>query len=442
MGYMSRNNRRPNEYASSAGHTSVINEPAVNIFLERCALPPLVDEVEMLPVNLIDIQPLDLNPIDIIIAVDGGFGEAVVRKEFPSSTITFFNFGALMFRSVDLDNLKALPFIDPEDMARLKRIQRFPFVLPTRNISLAGNTLTNSARLALFEFFSKSHDGEKPFLDALRWLIFQQYRGGKNTYTWNLASCPSCEARNIEVNVTMGNQFDCPKCGKVIYFTDIFRLHEVIDDEQGAGGVVAYTMGLLEQTLIIHLIKTICELKPDLLKSILFIKDGPLAFFGQTANIHRPMRELVSFLADKGCLNMVGIEKSGAFVDHAHQIKYKLKPGQVLILDNEYIYKYIIPGTANPDNPYGSTTYYSNKLIYRTHDDKLYVLTLPTPRLTGKPAVADFLGLDAVLDNIARLKCDMYDDSLIPVALVNKLVSLSQHPSMVLLEQFAKKQMG
>lgn len=66
MGYMSRNNRRPNEYASSAGHTSVINEPAVNIFLERCALPPLVDEVEMLPVNLIDIQPLDLNPIDIM----------------------------------------------------------------------------------------------------------------------------------------------------------------------------------------------------------------------------------------------------------------------------------------------------------------------------------------------------------------------------------------
>lgn len=205
-------------------------------------------------------------------------------------------------------------------------------------------------------------------------------------------------------------------------------------------------MGLLEQTLLIHLIKTLWEIKPDLLKSILFIKDGPLAFFGQTANLHKPVRDLIAFLAQKGgedpCINMVGIEKSGAFVDHAHEIKNKLKPGQALILDNDYIYKYIVPGTADPDRPYGSTTYYGNKIIYRTPDDCLYVLTLPTTRLTGKPAIADFPGFDTILSNVAHLKCDMYDDALIPIALVNKLVSLSQHPSMILLEQFAKKKMG
>jgi hypothetical protein len=139
---------------------------------------------------------------------------------------------------------------------------------------------------------------------------------------------------------------------------------------------------------------------------------------------------------------MVGIEKSGAFVDHAHEIKNKLEPGQSLILDNDYIYKYIIPGTADPSNPYGRTTYYGNKVIYRTEEDKLYVLTLPTVRITGNPSRTDFPNFDTILSNVARLKCDMYDDALIPVALANKLVSLSQHPSIVLLEQFAKKQMG
>jgi predicted RNA-binding Zn-ribbon protein involved in translation (DUF1610 family) len=446
MGYISRNNRRPAEYASKGGHLGIINQPAVNTFLERCILPSRRGEVQMLPVNLVEVQPPEKNPIEIIIAIDGGYGETVIQKEFPSSLITFFNFGALMFRVSDLDNLKEIPFIDPKDMARLKNIQRFPFVMPTKNISLDGNTLTNSVRLSLFEFFSQSQDGEKPFLDALRWLIFQQYQGGKAAPTWNLASCPSCEARNIEITASMGNRFDCPHCGKSIYLTDIFRLHEVIDDEQGAGGVIGYTMGLLEQILIIHLIKAIWDIRPDFLKSILFIKDGPLAFFGQTANIHKPMREMVTFLARKGgstpFINMVGIEKSGAFVDHAHEIKSKLEPGQALILDNDYIYKYIIPGTADPDNPYGRTTYYGNKVIYRTEEDKLYVLTLPTTQFTGNPSRTDFPNFDAILTNVSRLKCDMYDDALIPIALVNKLVSLSQHPSMILLEQFAKKQMG
>ena len=36
-------------------------------------------------------------------------------------------------------------------------------------------------------------------------------------------------------------------------------------------------------------------------------------------------------------------------------------------------------------------------------------------------------------------KCDMYDDSLVPIALVNKLVSLANHPSSRILQKFAKQ---
>jgi len=42
-------------------------------------------------------------------------------------------------------------------------------------------------------------------------------------------------------------------------------------------------------------------------------------------------------------------------------------------------------------------------------------------------------------NNIDKLKCDMYENSLLPVALANKLVSLSNHPSSVLLEKFARQ---
>ena len=39
--------------------------------------------------------------------------------------------------------------------------------------------------------------------------------------------------------------------------------------------------------------------------------------------------------------------------------------------------------------------------------------------------------------NIEKLKCDMYDNALLPVALANKLVSLAQFPSSRILHRFA-----
>ena len=41
--------------------------------------------------------------------------------------------------------------------------------------------------------------------------------------------------------------------------------------------------------------------------------------------------------------------------------------------------------------------------------------------------------------NIQKLRCDMYDDAIVPIALANKLVSLANHPSKILLEKFASK---
>lgn len=134
---------------------------------------------------------------------------------------------------------------------------------------------------------------------------------------------------------------------------------------------------------------------------------------------------------------MAGLEKSGAFVEHADEISAKLKDGTVLILNNDYIYKYILPGKADPARPYGSTTYYSNKLIFKTLAGGMYVVSLPTSEIMANPKERDFRNLCAILTNIEKLKCDMYDNSLIPIALANKLVSLAEHPSSKILQKFA-----
>jgi hypothetical protein len=439
MGYSGRTGRRPAEYASRNSHTNIINDKTVQGFLEGCHLPPKNEDVSISS-SLVEKINKCPNPIKHIIAIDGGYTEVPVRKEFPSARIAFFQFGGLFFNISDLENISSQPFIDPEDMEKLKRLERFKLTIPTKNITFSTNpTLTHSVRNAIHNFFIEKRD-PSCFAETLKWLIYQEFKSNPET-SWTLSQCPYCQARSIELErnkIKKDFTLQCPSCAKTLYLTDVLRLHEAIDDELGAGGILGYLMVTLEQILLVHFLKLILEIKPNLLHEFLFIKDGPLAFFGQTANLHKPMRFLVQFLFSNHNLYLVGLEKSGAFVEHAMEIQNKLEPSSVLILDNDYIYKYIIPGKADPEQPYGKTTYYSNKIIYKTENGNVYVATLPTSTILIHPQRKDFRGLDIICENLTRLKCDMYDSSLFPVALANKLVSLSNHPSATILGKFAK----
>lgn len=440
MSYTSKNGRRPNEYASKTSHGYIIRDPEVSEFLDKCNLPKMADNVEV-PANLqFSLEALENNPIKHIVAVDGGRSEVFVRKDFPSSTLTFFQFGALFFKTEDLEAISKMAFIDPADMAKLNTIERYKLALPTKNILLKdAASFKESFRKSLFDFFMKGSSGET-FAETLRWLIFQEFDAPLDEY--KLSTCPSCGARDISLgSKTNDFIFQCPHCKEEIYITDVFRLHEAIDDELGAGGVLGYVTVLIEQIIVVYLIKAILETKPSILGEILFIKDGPLAFFGQTANMQKPLRHLTNFLSEKHNLFLAGLEKSGPFVEHADEIGKKLKPGTALLLDNAYIYKYILPGKVDNTAPYARSSYYSGKMIFKSMDEKIYVVTIPTKNadVVLAPKKSDFHNLDVILNNIQKLRCDMYDNSLFPVALANKLVSLANHPSSAILEKFAKK---
>ena len=442
MGYVSRKGRRPNEFASKSSHSYIINDNTVEDYLHKCSLPKTADEVDIDYKGVELLTQLEINPIKSIITIDGGYTQVIVRKEFPSATIAFFQFGALIFNVSDLDDLGKKSFIEPSDISKLKQIERLKLVLPIKNINLKEeSSLINSVRRTIFDFFSKQPKDDS-FIETLRWFVFEEYNTPKDKYT--LANCPSCENPKIELYKKHLKDyiFKCPVCNADIYLTDAFRLHEAIDNDLGAGGILGYVTTAFEQIILVHIIRLILKTKPNLLNEIFFIKDGPLAFFGQTANMYKPMRKLISFLFNKYNIYLAGLEKSGPFVEHADEISKKMIPGQILLLDNEYIYKYIIPGKADPSNPYGRTTYYGNKLIFKSYDECIYVVSLPTIETLADPKREDFKNLDCTLLNIQKLRCDMYDSSLIPVALVNKLVSLANHPSSIILEKFAKNKLS
>lgn len=441
MSYGNDYSNKPFERASKTSHTNIINDTAVQSFLSKCKIPPYHEEIDDKDIELLMLEEPTKNPIKNIITIDGGYTNVFVKEDFPSSTIAFFQFGALFFKHQDLLDLKEKPFIDPEDFSKLQNIQRIKLVVPTKGIALDGEIdFVSSVRRTIYEFFI-SQPERNGFMDALKWLIFEEYSSSDNSKIWHLATCPHCsvgvdiQRKNVQSDYTI----TCPHCGGKIYLTDILRLHEVIDNELGAGGILGYLTTAVEQIIIVYLIKQMLNIRPNLLSQTLFVKDGPLAFFGQTANLHKPMRKLVTFLNQNHSIYLVGLEKSGSFVEHAVQASKKMLPKQMLLLGNSYIYKYIIPGNGRDSEPYAISSYYGHKVIFKSEHNNVYVATIPNVQAMIEPQISDYININEILYNITALKCDLYYNSLVPIVMANKLVSLADHPSSDLLKTFAQE---
>ena len=441
MSYGNDYSNKPFERASKTSHTNIINDATVQSFLSKCRIPPYHQEIDEKDIELHMLEELVENPIKNIITIDGGYTNVFVKEDFPSATIAFFQFGALFFKHQDLLDLKEKPFIDPEDFSKLQNIQRIKLVVPTKGIALDGESdLISSVRRTIYDFFI-SQPEKNGFMDALKWLVFEEYILSDNRNIWHLATCPHC---NMGVDIQKRDiqsdyRITCPHCGGKVYLTDILRLHEVIDNEIGAGGILGYLTTAVEQIIIVYLIKQMLNIRPSLLSQTLFVKDGPLAFFGQTANLHKPMRKLMTFLNQKYAIYLVGLEKSGSFVEHAVQISKKMSEKQMLLLGNRYIYKYIIPGNGRDSEPYASSSYYGHKVIFKSEYSNVYVATIPNSQALVEPQISDYININEILYNITALKCDLYYNSLVPVVIANKLVSLADHPSSDLLKTFAQE---
>lgn len=451
MGSTSRSHK-PNEWAAKINHTHIINDPFIKHFISKCTLPKGSYDIEEGDVDGVEILDKDIdNPVKHILAVDGGYTTVEVKKNFPSAQFAFFQFGAVLFNVEDLDGLSEKPYIFPEDMQKLNNLQRFKLAIPIKNIVFdSESSLKNSIRKAIYDFFMKERD-RSTFMETLKWFIFEEYRDHP-VDSYSLASNPNLGVGTGEFTLDRSSikpdyTFDSP--AGTVYLTDVFRLHEVVDEEHGAGGMLGYLTRLIEQIILVHFIRFIFKYQKRLLNEFLFIADGPLSFSGQTANMNAPMRNLCNHLLQTNNLFFVGLEKSGPFVEHAQEISSPptgspiLAAGKYILLNNNYIYKYIIPGDPSRMH-YGSTSYYSGKVIFHSKDGQILVLTVPVPDKDSilDPQKENYANLDIILSNIQKLKCHMYDDAIVPVAIANKLVSLANHPSKVLLEKFATSVMG
>lgn len=441
MAYSQVKGRKPFERASKIAHSEILNNPVVQEFVGGCTVPSVPTDGDL--TKFVHTVPPGDGRVRAIIAIDGGSQEVSVRREFPSATFSFMTLGPVFLWLKDFEEVGQQTFIGPEDMARFRNIERYNLVLPLKNIQapqVEGFAL--GVRKTIHRFFSETY----PELEtALRWLLFREWLPQNQRLSWTIPKCPneSCEAEGIALASGCPSEQVCPDCGGPVYLSDTLRLYERIDEELGAGGITSYLLTGLEQLVLVRLIKTVWELKRSLLSEILFVKDGPLAFFGTTAPLHKPMRELMMFLGGQGengpAINLVGLEKSGPFVEHAIAIAPKLKPGQLFLPDNDYIFTYIQPGNPQTQK-FGRNTYYGAKVIVKGEGQETYVATVPTGDYCPNPQLANLFNCGEVLQVMSQLPCSMYDNALVPIVLANRLVSLANVPSSNILEKFSRQQ--
>lgn len=439
MGYSKIQGRKPFERASKIAHTEILNNSDVQEFVGACTLPSAPPGAQLADLQ----QPLPKaeQRIKSVIAVDGGMTETSVRKEFPSASVAFLTFGPLMLDLKDLQALDGQPFIGPEDMATLKTLQRYSLVLPAKAVRAPGSvSFVSGVRRTIHIFMADKHPD---LVRALQWLLFREWLPDIDRESWSVPVCPACGVAGKETSFRSGGPIvnNCGSCGAEIYVTDALRLYERIDEEQGAGGIMAYLLTTLEQLVIVHVIRAVMKLKPAALREVLLVRDGPLAFFGVVAPLRKPMLELMAYLSDKDSgrpsICLVGLEKSGSFVEHATLIAEQLKPNHYLVLDNDYIYKYIQPGDPT-GQAFGFNTYYGAKVIFKSSRGDVYVATLPTRKHLPAPKLFDLFNAAEVLTVVGDLRCSMYDNALLPVVLANRLVSLADVPSSEILARFAR----
>jgi hypothetical protein len=437
MAYGSKDGKRSMEFASKINHSAIIQSEEIQTFLATCDYIDFDIQNHNLP-EAIDIQYRLPQEIKHIFAIDGSYSEAFIKKQYPSVSLTYFNIGVLSFEMRNYDTISANPLIDPAELKKLKKVSKTAFAIPTKKLNLKSeSTFTNGVRSAINNIFcNKAYSSLKtnPLYDTLEWVIFEMW--GKPEQQIDI-NCIDDNCHDL-ISFKIGErEKKCPHCGERIYLSDFLRLDALINEVTGSAGINAFLCAVVEQLYMAEIIKYFYENNKSVLSTIAFIKDGALAFFSKTFLLTRKFRNLMKFLSDnKIDINIVGLEKSGTFKDHACLIASKLEKGKYYICNEEYIRKYIEPQETK--GIYGYNTYYGKKVMFKTEAGDVLIAVLPVKEYKANNNADELLCADICLNIVSKLRCNMYDDSLVPVAIINKLVSIAAMPSSNILEKFTK----
>lgn len=399
-----------------------------------------------------ELSPSNWLP-NLVLAVDGSYSQVAIENGFPGAEAAYVTVASVLIDVAKMRTLDRDRPVDPKEFRTIESSGSTDSILPSCNIVFDGEiSVRDSFRKVIFEILESERllpNGET-LLETYEALL--KHKSGNSDQ-----KCP-CDACPIEGSYgqAAGKQQCACSEQRVVYSTDALRFHERFQAEGKNGAIISEVMQVLERLHVVNLLRTLLANGwLSTLQRLAIVVDGPLAVFGQPAWLSQAIyKELCSIneiaKRDYGCDDMllVGIEKTGQFVDHFAALDRhtsgeigKFPKQQVALLTDQYIKRNII--YSESDRPYGDVSYFGRKFFYRTSSGAMIVASVPflspVHRELSRADVSQFPRLADAMNLLDKLISSRYPNSLAPLIAAHAEASIPANLGTKVLGELAKK---
>ena len=342
-----------------------------------------------------------------VLAIDGSVITKDIPGALPCTEAGLVSLGVVVMNLNDLSRLERLPqsgAVNPRLLRETEHADSFGVMLPGRNAARNdGMDPRTWFRHIINDKLENSRipeEGES-FAETLHYLFSLGER--------NIERSVRCPSADCEIQVTLPKPYErgeCENCGEEILLSDGLRIHEEFYENAPVGGCHSRFMNTLEILALMNSLRylSLTHEGRQALSDTVFVMDGPLAAFETIAVLSRAVRtELRSIqnqlrrqFSDSSLVVLSGI-KSGAFVNHAHDLDRSPEPDVRIpnehywMPDNTYIQEHIVAKISSSPNPkpWGELTYYGRPVILKTTGGQRLVLNLAQPEAAPPLTNAD-----------------------------------------------------
>lgn len=386
--------------------------------------------------------------ITTYIGVDGSYSEVPVDDDHPTDKVGFLQTAAAKVDAKVLHEPTDGRFVDPTLLEAMIEPDKLQAVLPGANVVGAEeSSVRETWRREVYELFNTLQVQDLSFMETFK--ILMRHSSKVSGDELRVKGCPKPTCDGPTVTPGFDDPAECSVCGTTIYPTDSLRLHEKISEHGSNEGTLRKLMLVLEHlTAVAYTVYLYYQDRKALAETMIFI-DGQLAMFDVTAWLHDPLRKLYADVREQMVANgfeppvVVGIEKSGTFVEHAADVAEELKPGDILTLTDDYLERYVLSSGIS-DRGYGHNTYYGHRFIVKTASGRTHVITLPKRMADGEVVTGPtvYQELPTVLYHLDVAKTQLYEDGLVPVTIAHKEASIPARTGSRVLRVFAEAELG
>lgn len=392
----------------------------------------------------------------LVLAIDGSLQPVAAQNGFPGAEVAYFSFASVLLDMDLVSKLEARRPANPAEFSSVRSVTPQVMILPGKNFRQVQDPSPKASfrRVSYESLLSAGIDTKsETLLDTYQSLV--AYRSKVE-----LPKCPqpgcSDPARGQIPRVGSG---PCG-CGRnlPVYSTDWLRIHEGFNDIGENGAAYSEFMQVVERLWLINFIRTLEKknLLP-ILRKVALVLDGPLAIFGHPAWLKDAIETELARLNDlvrkatDGDILLIGIEKTGQFVDHflsldrdPKNVPNKISKRSLFLPDDRYIKRNIV--MSESDQFYGYQTYFGRKFFYKTKTGAMIVGSVPFLRkgdsdlakadLNQFPRIGDAL---ALLD---QLISSQFPNATVPLVEAHAQAAIARGFSGQILEKLTRSATG